>query len=242
MGESCNEGCGSGVSGCGVAAGNSIDVRGEMFTGGVDAVGTLKLGRPELGAAVLEPKARVAALEASGRDLIDMGIFDAGLPSLLGLSVLSILLPFFSGDGDRDFFSSEGPAFSVELLIVLVRLLMRFDVLPELFRDAIEGRVGSGGGRARSLWATGGIDPPPSHSDEAFVSVGPKGTPWGGGVGAWASVLERLSLDSSLLFFSASRRSTRSLHCSSSCRKDSTRALSVSDDGRYVAGLRRALW
>lgn len=55
-------------------------------------------------------------------------------------------------------------------------------------------------------------------------------------------MLDRLSFDSSLLFFSASSRSTRSLHCSSSCRKDSTSALSVSDAGRYVVGLRRALW
>lgn len=220
----------------------SIDVRGETLTGGVDAFGTLKLGRLELGAAFLDPKARVAAFEASGRDLIDMGIFDAGLPSLFGLSVLSILPPFFSGDGVRDFFSSDGPAFKVELLIVCVRLLIRFEVLPELFRGTIMGRVGSGEGRARSLWLTGGIDPPPSHSDEALESVEPRGTPWGGGVGAWASVLDRLSFDSSLLFLSVSSRSTRSLHCSSSCRKDSTKALSVSDDGRYVVGLRRALW
>lgn len=220
----------------------SIEVRGEMFIGGVGALGTFKPGRLELGAAVLDPKASVAALDASGRDLIDVGIFAAGLPSLFGLSVLSILLPFFSGDGVLDFFSSEGPTFNVELLIVWVRLLIRFDVFPELLRGTIEGRVGNGGGRARSLWVTGGIDPSPSHSDERFVSVGLKGTPCKGGVGAWASVLERLSFDSSLLFFSASSRSTRSLHCSSSCRKDSTRALSVSEDGRYVVGLRRALW
>lgn len=219
----------SGVSSCGVAAGISIDDRGEACTGGVATLGTAKLG---LGAAALAPNASVAAFEASGRDLMEVGILAAGLPSLLGLSVLSILLPFFSGDGVRDFFSSDGPGVSVELLIVCVRPLIRFDILPELFRDDIEGRVGSGGGRARSLWATGGIDPPPSQSEEALVSVGPKGTPWGGGVGAWASVLERLSLDSSLLFFSASRRSTRSLHCSSSCRRDSSRARSVSDEGR----------
>ena len=124
------------------------------MTGGVAALGTAKLGLLELGAtgaAVLDPKARVAALEASGRDLIDMGIFDAGLPSLFGLSVLSILPPFFSGDGVLDFFSVDGSGVNVELLIVCVRLLIRFEVLPELLRDAIEGRVGSGGGLARSL-------------------------------------------------------------------------------------------
>lgn len=129
----------------------SIEVRGELVTGGVSALGALKVGRLELGAAVLDPKASVAALDASGRDLIDVGIFAAGLPSLFGLNVLSILLPFFSGEGVRDFFSSEGPGVKVELLIVCVRLLIRFEVLPELLRGTIEGRVGSGGGRARSL-------------------------------------------------------------------------------------------
>jgi hypothetical protein len=174
----------------------------------------------------------VAALEASGRDLIELGIFDVGLPSLFGLSVLNILPPFFSGDGVLDFFSS-GAGDSVDVLIVCVRLLIRVAVFPELFRDAIEGRVGSGGGLERSLCRTGGIDPNPSHSDEAFVSAGAKGTPCGGGVGASTSAPdERLSLDSSLLFFKASSRSTRSLHCSSSCRNDSSRALSVSDAGR----------
>lgn len=184
MGASCGEGCGRGVSGCGVAAGISIEVRGETLTGGVGALGTLRLGRLELDAAFLDPNARVAALEASGRDLIDMGIFDAGLPSLFGLSVLSILPPFFSGDGVRDFFSSAGATLRVELFIVGVRLLTRVDVVPELFRGTMEGRIGNGGGRARSLWTTGGIDPPPIHSDEVVASVWPKGTPWSGGVGA----------------------------------------------------------
>lgn len=219
----------------------SIEVRGEMFTGGVGALDTLRAGRLELDAVFLDPKARVAALEASGRDLIDVGIFAAGFPSLFGLRVLSILPPFFSGDGVRDFFSSDSPTLRLELLNVCVRLLIRFDALPELFRGTIEGRVGSGGGRARSLWATGGIDPLPIHSDETVMSGEPMGTPCGGGVGAWASVLDRLSLDSSLLFFNASSKSTRSLHCSSSCRRDSTKALSVSEDGRYVMGLRREL-
>lgn len=108
---------------------------------------------------------------------MEAGIFDAGLPSLFGLNVLSMRLPFFSGEGVRDFFSSEGPDVSVELLIVCVKLLSRFDIFPELFRDVIEGRDGSGGGLARSLWIRGGIDPPPSHSDEAFESAGAKGTP-----------------------------------------------------------------
>jgi hypothetical protein len=129
----------------------SIEVRGEMFTGGVDAFDTFRPGRLELDAVFLEPKASVAAFEASGRDLIDVGIFAAGFPSLFDLSVLSILPPFFSGDGVRDFFSSDSPTLRLELLNVCVRLLIRFDVLPELFRGTIEGRVGSGGGRARSL-------------------------------------------------------------------------------------------
>lgn len=232
MGESCVEGCTSGVSGCGVAAGISNDVRGEALTGGVATLGTLELGLLEPVAAFLDPKARVAALEASGRDLIEVGILDAGLPSLFGLNVLSILLPFFSGDGVRDFFSSDGPGVNVELLIVCVKLLILLDILPELLRCAIDGRVGNGGGLARSPWTRGGIEPPPSHSDDVLESVEPTGMPWGGGVGAWASVLDKLSFDSSRLFFNASSKSTRSLHCSSSCLKDSTRAFSVSDDGR----------
>lgn len=204
-----------------------------MLTGGVAAEGTLKFGLLELAAAFRDPKARVAALDASGRDLIEVGIFAAGLPSLLGLSVLSILPPFFSGDGVRDFFSSGGPGAREDALIVCVRLLIRFEVFPELLRDVIEGRVGNGGGRASSLWSTGGMEPPPSPSDEVSVSVGPKGSPWGGGVGPWASAPDdRLSFDSSLLFFSASSRFTRSLHCSSNCRRDSTSAFSVSEDGR----------
>jgi hypothetical protein len=216
-----------------VAVGISIDVRGETLTGGVATFGTLRVALVELDAAALDPNARVAALDASGRDRIDMGILLAGLPSLFGLSVLSILLPFLSGDGVRDFLGSDDPGLSEVLLMVCVRLLRRcLDMLPELLRGAIEGRLGNGGGLARSLWTTGGIEPPPSQSDEPSVPDGVMGTPCGGGVGAWASVLERLSFDSSLLFFSASSRSTRSLHCSSSCRKDSTRARSVSDDGR----------
>ena len=120
-------------------------------------------------------------------------------------------------------------------------MFIRAEVFPELFRNVIEGRAGNGGGLARSPCTTGGIDPSPSQSDVEFVSVAAKDTPWGGGVGAWASALERLSFDSSLLLFNASSRSTLSLHCNSSCRKDSSRAFSVSEEGRYVVGLRRAL-
>ena len=181
-------------------AGSSIDVRGETLNEDIAALGTPKLGLLELNAAFFEPKARVAALDASGRDFMKVGIFGVGFPSLLGLRVLSILPPFFSGDGVRDFFSSAGKGISVELLIVWVRLLIRVELFPELFRNVIEGRVGSGGGLARSPCTTGGIDPSPSQSDEAFVSAVAKDTPWGGGVGAWASTLERLYLDSSLLF------------------------------------------
>jgi hypothetical protein len=42
----------------------------------------------------------------------------------------------------------------------------------------------------------------------------------------------RLSFDSFLLFSRASNKSTRSLHCSSSCRSDSKSAFSVDDVGR----------
>jgi hypothetical protein len=64
-------------------------------------------------------------------------------------------------------------------------------------------------------------------------------------VGALASGVgdgsTRLSLDSFRLFSRALNNSTRSLHCSSSCRNDSKRAFSVEEAGRYVVGLRRAL-
>jgi hypothetical protein len=59
----------------------------------------------------------------------------------------------------------------------------------------------------------------------------------GSGVGG-----PRLSFEPSRLFFSASNRSTLSLHWSSSWRNDSKRAFSVEEVGRYVVGLRRALW
>lgn len=80
-----------------------------------------------------------------------LGSFDDdALPSLPGLKVRSIR-PFFSGDGVRDFFSSGIPGDSVEILCVSVRLLSRMDPAPELFRGAIAGRYGNGGGRERSL-------------------------------------------------------------------------------------------
>ena len=101
-----------------MAVGSSIDVRGETLNEGVAALGTLKLDLLEPSMAFFEPKARVAALDASGRDFIKIGIFGVGFPSLLGLRVLSILPPFFSGDGVRGFFSSASKGINVELLIV----------------------------------------------------------------------------------------------------------------------------
>jgi len=90
----------------------------------------------------------------------------------------------------------------------------------------------------------GGTEPPPSQLLTASVFCEDVGASWGGGVGAFASRdnEDKLSLDVSRLFLSASNRSTRSLHCSSSCRRDSSKALSVSEAGRYVEGLRRELW
>jgi hypothetical protein len=159
---------------------------------------------------------------------MELGIFDAGLPSLLGLNVLSIL-PFFSGEGVRDFLSSDTSTDKLEAFIVCVRLLIRFEMLPELFRGVIEGRVGSGGGLERSVYPIGGIVPPPSQSADAPISL----CECGGGVGTGPSEADgRLSFDSSRLFFNTSSRSTRSLHWSSSCRRDSMRAFSVSDAGR----------
>jgi hypothetical protein len=92
----------------------------------------------------------VAALEASGRDRNELGIFEDDLPSLPGLNVRSIL-PFFSGDGVLDFFSLEVPGASVDALTVLVKSLSRTEPVPELARCVIAGRIGNGGGRPRSL-------------------------------------------------------------------------------------------
>jgi hypothetical protein len=89
-------------------------------------------------------------LEASGLDRSELGIFEAALPSLPGLNVRSIL-PFFSGDGVRDFFSPEVPGVSVDALAVLVNSLSRMEPVPELWRGVIAGRRGSGGGLPRSL-------------------------------------------------------------------------------------------
>lgn len=94
--------------------------------------------------AVLTLQAWVAAFEASGRDRSELCNFE-GLLSLCGLRVRSILL-FFSGDGVLDFFSSGTPGDNVEALRTCVRLAP-----PELFRGAIAGRYGRGGGRERSV-------------------------------------------------------------------------------------------
>lgn len=132
----------------------------------------------------------------------------------------------------------------MEALLVFVRSSSRIDPVPELLRGAIAGRYGRGGGLPRSAKSMGGIEPPPSQFEGPSVSSDNTGVRCGGGGGASVSGdgEARLSLDSSLLFFRASSRSTRSLHCSSSWRSDSKRAFSVDDVGRYVEGLRRALW
>jgi hypothetical protein len=206
------------------------------------------LGRPRPGlgwlVAAPNPQACVAALEASGLDRNELGILDATLPSLPGLSVRSIL-PFFSGDGVRDFFSVGAPGTSVVVLAVLVNSLSRIELVPELLRGAIAGRMGRGGGLPRSEYSIGGIEPPPIQFEGPSELLEVTGKPCGGGVGASASRAgePELSLEeASRLSFSASRRSTLSLHCNSSCRKDSNRAFSVDEVGRYVVGLRRALW
>jgi hypothetical protein len=103
----------------------------------------------------------VAAFDASGRDRSELGILEGALPSLPGLKVRSIL-PFFSGDGVRDFFSVVVPGVNVDALPVLIRS-SRIDPVPELLRDAIAGRIGKGGGLPRSAYSIGGIEPPPSQ-------------------------------------------------------------------------------
>lgn len=172
-----------------------------------------------------------------------MGILDAALPSLPGLNVRSIL-PFFSGDGVRDFLSAEDPGVRVDALEVLVNTFSRIDPVPELLRSVMAGRIGSGGGLPRSAYTIGGIEPSPSQFEGPPKLSGLTGTTCGGGVGAVASSGGdvKLSFEPSLLFFNASNKSTLSLHCNSSCRSDSKSAFSVEDVGRYVVGFLRALW
>jgi hypothetical protein len=223
-------------------AGLSLEERAEAFSEVVDAV-----GRPRLGLLFAEadpkPHACVAAFEASGRDRSELGIFDAVLPSLPGLSVRNIL-PFFSGDGVRDFLSPDPAGASAEALAVLANSLSRIDPVPELLREAMAGRIGRGGGLPRSEYSIGGTEPPPSQFEGPSELLELNGTPCGGGMGAFGSGVGglRLSLEPSRLFCNASKRSTLSLHCNSSWRNDSKRAFSVEEVGRYVEGLRRALW
>jgi hypothetical protein len=129
--------------------GLSLEERAEALRDVVDAVGRPKLGL--LGTDEFpKPHACVAAFEASGRDRIELGIFDAALPSLPGLSVRNIL-PFFSGDGVRDFLSPDAAGASEEALAVLPNSLSRIEPVPELLREAMAGRMGSGGGLPRSV-------------------------------------------------------------------------------------------
>jgi hypothetical protein len=85
--------------------------------------------------------------------------------------------------------------------------------------------------------------PPPSQPEPfLFVSLEAPAVRYGGGLpdAAGEEVGGRPSASSRLLF-SASSRSTRSLHCNSNCRKDSCSARSVSDFGRQFEGMRVAL-
>jgi hypothetical protein len=116
----------------------SIDGRADMSED-ADGFDGPKTGRLEADA-VLTVHAWVAALEASGRLLNELGIFvDDGLLSLPGLSVRNIL-PLFSGDGVRVCFSSPGAGDRFDALRVSDRLLSRVEPLPELLRGTIAGR------------------------------------------------------------------------------------------------------
>lgn len=75
---------------------------------------------------------------------------EGALLSLPGLNVRSIL-PFFSGDGVRDFLFPEFAGASVGALFVFAKSLFRSDPVPELLRGAIAGRYGRGGGFPRSV-------------------------------------------------------------------------------------------
>jgi hypothetical protein len=156
-------------------AGRSKDERADVLIDVVEGFGS-----PRLGLVLVDvdptPQAWVAAFEASGRDRSVLGIFEAGLPSRPGLSVRNIL-PFFSGDGVRDFFSPAVSGANVDALLVLARSFSRIEPVPELFRGAITGRRGRGGGRDRSVYSIGGIEPPPSQLEEPSVPLDVTGTP-----------------------------------------------------------------
>jgi hypothetical protein len=127
----------------------SLEERPEALSEVLDGFWRPRLGLLDVDA---DPKlhACVAAFEASGRDRSELGILDAALPSLPGLNVRNIL-PFFSGDGVRDFLSPDAAGTSVEALAVLVSSLSRMDPEPELLREAMPGRMGRGGGLPRSV-------------------------------------------------------------------------------------------
>jgi hypothetical protein len=116
----------------------------------------------------------VAAFEASGRERSELGIFEAVLPSLPGLNVRNIL-PFFSGDGVRDFFSPDVLGAKVDALGVFVMSFSRIELVPELARGAIAGRSGRGGALPSSVYSIGRIEPPPSQPtgvSEPLAEVG----------------------------------------------------------------------
>ena len=153
----------------------SIDDRAEAFNEVVDGFGN-KFGLLDVDVD-LTLHACVAAFDASGRLRSELDSFDDdGRLSLPGRKVRSIR-PLFSGDGVRALLSSGLPGASVDVLRVCVKLLSRIDPVPELFRGAIAGRYGSGGGLERSAYTMGGIDPPPIQEEGPFVSLCGWGTP-----------------------------------------------------------------
>jgi hypothetical protein len=161
-------------------------------------------------------QACVAAFDAAGgrsfamTDRVDE---DESFLVFKGLSVLRILV-FFSGLGVlTGFFGATG----------LSEREKDFDkAAPSLESDLVgSGRLGKGGGRARSGYFNGRIVPLPSQ-----VSVSARAG------GRMVSAAIALLLDSLRLCSKAPKRSTRSLHCSSNSRNDACNAFSVSDFGR----------
>jgi hypothetical protein len=152
-------------------AGLSIDDRAEAFSEVVKGFGS-RFGLLDIDVD-LTLQACAAAFDASGRVLSELGSFpdDDGLLSLPGRNV-RFILPLFSGDGVRACLSSVLLGASVDALLVCGKALSRIDPVPELFRGAIAGRYGSGGGLERSAYSIGGIDPSPIHVEDPLVSFG----------------------------------------------------------------------
>ena len=122
--------------------------------------------------------------------------------------------------------SGGGPSEVVELLGRLDRRSL--EPTPLDGRGGIGGLDGSAGlALGRSWYCMGGIESSPNHPEAVGCCEAPVPFPLSAGLRLDSDLLSFSA--SFLLWFSASRRSTRSRHCNSNCFRESKRAFSVSD-------------